>query len=372
MASIGSILVFIALLSILIIAHEMGHFWVARCCGMKVERFGFGLPLGPTLWSKTINGVEYCIHAFLVGGYVAFPDDNPDSPVPVDSPERFENQPVLNRFLVAIAGITVNLILGWGIMTAILMIWGTANPTPDVTVGALVSHSAPAYAAGFQEEDIITAINHTPIPGTDPEARVQATSKLIKAHPGEPIVVTILRHAHDGDTGKTIDINVTPGKDGLIGVQIMPGVGSYTPVTNPVEASSRATAFLSNFVVENFKALGGIITGQVKSDELAGPIRIIQKGGQAIEKHGMQQGFMFMAIISTILAVMNILPIPGLDGGHILFILIEAIKGSPLNKKVQDTITQVGFAGLMVLMVLILGNDFINIFHDTFGQLKGH
>ena len=101
MENAGSILLFLGMLSFLIIAHEMGHFWVARRCGMKVERFGFGLPFGPTLWSKKIGDVEYIIHAFLVGGYVAFPDDDPDSPVAKDSPERFENQPVFNLFLVA-------------------------------------------------------------------------------------------------------------------------------------------------------------------------------------------------------------------------------------------------------------------------------
>ena len=371
MASFGSILIFLALLSTLIIAHEMGHFLVARRCGMKVERFGFGLPVGPTLWSKTINGVEYCIHAFLVGGYVAFPDDNPDSPVPPDSPERFENQPVFNRFLVAVAGITVNLILGWGIMVAVLMIWGVADSTPVVTVGAVVSHSVPAYAAGFQEDDIIQAVNHQAVPGTVPEDRVSNTKKLIVSHPNQPIIVTVLRH-EDGGQNHTLDINVTPDKDGLIGVEILPGVGKYTPITNPIEASQRSVEFLSNFVVENFKALGQVLQGKVKSDELAGPLRIVQKGGEVIHKYGMQRGLTFMAIISTILAVMNILPIPGLDGGHILFIAIEAVKGSPLNRKVQDTITQVGFAGLMVLMVFILGNDFINIFHETFGQMKGH
>ena len=370
MASFGSVLTFLAMFSVLIIAHEMGHFWVARRCGMKVERFGFGLPFGPTLWRKSIGGVEYCIHAFLVGGYVAFPDDNPDSPIPANSLERFENQPLLSRFLVAIAGITVNAILGWGIMVFVYMHWGMADPSPNVTIYQTTSREAPAYKAGIQEGDIVQAVEHQPISGTDPIDRVKNVSKRISAHPSQPIVITLLRHEQAGDAGKVLDVSVTPDSKGHIGVQIAPGEGKLTPVSNPIEASQLSCRFLSGFIVENFKALGKLATGQINHDELAGPLRIIQKGGETIHKYGMQKGLVFIAIISTILAVMNLLPIPGLDGGHILFIGIEAVKGSPLSRNIQEKVTQVGFAGLMVLMVFILGNDFVNIFQETVSKFR--
>src|SRR4051812_39331205 len=111
LSRIGSILMMLIFISVLIIAHELGHFFVARRCGIKVERFGFGLPFGPTLWSKKIGDVEYCIHACLFGGYVAFPDDDPDNELAKDSPERFENKPLASRFAVMVAGVTVNAIL---------------------------------------------------------------------------------------------------------------------------------------------------------------------------------------------------------------------------------------------------------------------
>ena len=112
------------LISILVIAHELGHFWVAKRCGVKVERFGFGLPIGPAIWQKQVGETTYCLHPVLLGGYVSFPDDEPDNDLPKDSPRRFENQPVLNRAAIAIAGVTVNFILGYVFMLIVLLGWG--------------------------------------------------------------------------------------------------------------------------------------------------------------------------------------------------------------------------------------------------------
>lgn len=348
---ISAVFTFLILLSILIIAHEYGHFWVARKCGIKVERFGFGLPFGPTLWSKKIGDVEYCIHALLLGGYVSFPDDNPDSNVPQDSPGRFENQPLWNRFAVAIAGVTVNAILGWAIMVFVFMYWGEPVPNRNITIGDNFVKNGPAQLAGLKTGDIIQKINGEPLPNTSViEERSQFVPTTMKKYAGKTIPLEILRDK------KTMTLPVSVNKEGRIGIEIGPGA-SYQPVTNPLRAGQLSATFLSTFIVKNFEAIGQMFTGQISTKQLSGPIEIITVGSQTIAKHGMQQGLMLTAVISTILAVMNILPIPALDGGHILFILIEALKGSPVKREIQEQFTQLGFVGLMLLMCFVLWND---------------
>ncbi len=358
-----SVLIMLVLISVLIIAHELGHFAVARWCGMKVERFGFGLPFGPTLWSKKIGDVEYCIHAFLFGGYVAFPDDNPDSPVPKDSPQRFENQPLWNRFAVAIAGVTVNAILGWAIMVFVILGWGypTGEAAKAVLVADMPAATAPAGEAGIQKGDQLYKINGEPIPGKDFTEMMTAVPKMIGGHANETITITVLRN------DQPVELSVTPNEKGLIGI-VLGGVPEYKKVTNPVEASTKATEFLGRLLNSQIVAFGQLFSGQMDMKELAGPIRIVSEGAKMIDQTGIQTGLMLTAMISVILAFMNILPIPALDGGHILFILIEAIKGSPVKKEYQERFTQLGFIGLMALIGFIIWNDVSNVVGPLFKQ----
>ena len=357
-------LTMLGLLSVLIIAHELGHFWVARRCGIRVERFGLGLPFGPTLWSKTIGQTEYCIHAALFGGYVAFPDDNPDSTIPKDSPERFENKTVWQRFAVAIAGVTVNAILGWLIMTTVILVWGIPDMQGErVSIGDVLAETSPAAIAGLKSGDVILKIGATDVTALPVKARLKTVRDTIHAAPDKPIVMVVERKAiaPANETLKTVATTITPNTQGLIGVQLMLGEKVYVHEANPLTASGKAVSFLGRFVVRNFEALGQLVTGRVSAGELSGPLRLVSEGGRVIEKHGIQDGLILTAIISMILAVMNLLPIPALDGGHILFLLIEAIKGSPVSKAIQERFSQVGMIGLMALMAFILINDVNNV-----------
>lgn len=356
---VGSILMMLIFISVLIIAHELGHFWVARRCGIKVERFGFGLPFGPTLWSKKIGDVEYCIHACLFGGYVSFPDDDPENPLPKDSPERFENQPLWARFAVMVAGVTVNAILGWVIMFFVFMAWGypTGDAEKRVLIGGVASQSAPAAMAGIQKGDELTAINHQAIPGKDYVEMVKSVQAEMKAHTLKPVAITLLRNK------KPFDVQVTPDKEGHIGIQLA-AVAKFQAVTGPVQAATKTTSYLGNVIGKQFEALGGLFTGKTPLKELGGPIRIVTDGAKMIDENGVQTGLILTSIISMILAVMNLLPIPALDGGHIFFLLIEALKGSPVKQEVRERFTQVGFLGLLLLIGFILLNDIKNlIFH---------
>lgn len=354
---VGSIIMMLVFISVLIIAHELGHFWVARRCGIKVERFGFGLPFGPTLWSRNVGGVEYCIHACLFGGYVSFPDDDPNHPLPKDSPERFENKSIGARFAVMVAGVTVNAILGWLIMFMVFMTWGypTGEAEKRVLIGGLASPSAPAAIAGLQKGDELKAISGKPIEGNNYLEMAESVKREMKRHALQPVPVSVLRK----NTVQTI--TVTPGKDGLIGIQLA-AVAQYEPVKSPVDASVKTTTFLSGVIVKQFEAFGKLFTGQMPMSELAGPIGIVNQGASMIDQNGIQTGLMLTAIISIILAVMNLLPIPALDGGHIFFLLIEALKGSPVKQEVRERFTQIGFLGLLGLMAFILLNDINNTF----------
>lgn len=357
LSKIGSILTMLIFISVLIIAHEMGHFFVARKCGIKVERFGFGLPFGPTLWSKKIGEVEYCIHACLFGGYVSFPDDDPENPLPADSPQRFENQPLLSRFAVMVAGVTVNAILGWAIMFFVFMNWGypTGEAERKVMVAGVVSETAPAAQAGFRKGDELKKIQNVAIQGKDYPSMVLNVKALFKEQASQTIRVEVLRDQ------KPVLLSVTPSEKGSIGIQLA-AVQRYEAIDNPVDAAIKTSSFLGDVIGKQFEAFGKLFTGKMPLKELAGPIRIVKEGANMIDQNGVQTGLMLTAIISTILAVMNLLPIPALDGGHIFFLLIEALKGSPVKQELRERFTQVGFMGLLALIVFILGNDIYNTF----------
>lgn len=375
-------LIMLGLVSILIIAHEYGHYWVARRCGIRVERFGFGLPFGPTLWAKKVGDTEFCVHLALFGGYVAFPDDNPESDIPKDSPERFENKTVFQRFAVAIAGITVNALLGWAIMVVVAMSWGIPD-IERVDIVNVLSAESPAAQAGIVPNDTIVSIDGHALADYHRQQKMTIVLDTIKASAGKEIPLVVRRSLASPKTenssvieetpeSKTIDaeselvqLKITPDDKGLVGVQLSPAGNASTVSGDLLSANQAATSFLSEFVVQNFTALGGLFTGQVDMNQLSGPIRIIEQGGKVIKKNGMHQGLILMAIISTILAVMNLLPIPALDGGHLLFLVIEAIKGSPVKKSIQEGAIQVGFMVLLLFMGFVVVNDVVHLFQPA-------
>jgi membrane-associated protease RseP (regulator of RpoE activity) len=358
---LGSILLMLIFISVLVIAHEMGHFYVARFCGIKVERFGFGLPFGPTLWSKKIDGVEYCLHACLFGGYVSFPDDEPDNPLPKDSPERFENATWFSRFAVMIAGVTVNAILGWFILFGVFLTWGypTGDAEKNVLIGATRGQNTPAAAAGLLKGDEILSVNRQPLQGEDYSQRVKQVKSLLLVNTQKNIPLDLLRH------NKKLTLWVMPSEKGTIGIELS-ATPHYKAVNNIAEGAGKTTAFLVNVVNQQFSAFGKLFTGKMPLTELAGPIRIVDAGANMIHQNGIQTGLMLTAMISTLLAVTNLLPIPALDGGHIFFLLIEALKGSPVNQKMREQVTQVGFLGMLALIVFILFNDINNTFLHWF------
>jgi membrane-associated protease RseP (regulator of RpoE activity) len=361
---IPSILIMLVLISILIIAHELGHFYVAKRCGVRVERFGFGLPFGPTLWSKTYGGTEYCIHLLMFGGYVAFPDDSPESDVPMDSTERFENQPVLNRAAIAVAGVTVNAIMAWALMFFITMGWGVPSiAEANVAVRELVSESSPAAVAGVHSGDAIVAVNGVSFNDKRPlEERMAGIKKIVQSQSGQTVHLSIRRF------NKDLMIDVPVNAKGQIGI-VFGYLRKFTPVDNPIDGAVSSVETLNHFVYLNFVEIGKLFTN-FDSKKLGGPLRIISDGAMMINVGGIQEGLFMAAAVSIILAVMNLLPIPALDGGHILFITLEAIKGKPVRKEIQERFVQVGFMVLLSMMAFIFCNDIYNMFFASTAEDK--
>jgi membrane-associated protease RseP (regulator of RpoE activity) len=348
------VLSMLLLISMLIILHELGHYWVARLCGVKVERFGFGLPFGPTLWKKKIGDTEYCLHAALFGGYVAFPDDNPNSDVPKDSKQRFENQSLLNRAAIALAGVTVNAITGWVLLVVVLMGWGL--PTLDVKVDTVVpGANSPAVLAGLKGGELIQAINGKPVEGYFADERLGFVKKIIHENPGKAISMQVRL-----PNGTSVSKMVTPSAAGTIGIKLG-GMPKTLKIGNPIVASSLSAQYVAYIFQVQFEVLGKLFTGKISPKEFSGPIGIVTMGAEKIEKEGIQQGLMLAAILSVALAFMNLLPIPALDGGHLLFLAIEAIMRKPVRKDVQEKVVTAGFVTLLMFMGFVLWNDLQNI-----------
>ncbi|MEB3206351.1 MAG: RIP metalloprotease RseP [Vampirovibrionales bacterium] len=412
-----SVVIMLALVSALILAHELGHFWAAKWAGVRVERFGFGLPMGPTLWRKKFGQTEYCLHLLLFGGYVAFPDDSPESTIAADSTERFENQSIFNRAVIASAGIIVNAIMGWGLMIWVLLAWGvpsmqigiehpiallqpkqTLSSSPELSTPYLAinqqtparwqSHAllaqelltpllpmlnpsdtvqtlviidpigksqqilypSPAYVAGITGGEKILAINNEPITGYFSEPLLSVTKAISKS--GNSVSLTL----QNPKTGATEVRTVKTPVAGKIGIQLS-SEEVFLTAPSLWWTVTRTATLLGSVVIQNFEALGGMVSGQIDASQLAGPVKIIDTGAKLIASDGIQKGLILTAIISVILAVMNLLPIPPLDGCHLLYLLIEAIKGSPVNRQFQERLSQLGFVGMMALMVFILWND---------------
>jgi RIP metalloprotease RseP len=252
-----------------------------------------------------------------------------------------------------------------------------------------VSATSPAAVAGFQKGDLIDHVGTFDIKAESGQMKLSRVITTIRQSAGKPLAITVLRGvpletkaSAKGYAGKTttqsnakpsatsspqaqgtpVTITVTPNANGQIGVQLKPEGAGVERITNPIKASVASVTFLWDYVVKNFEGIGWLLTGKIAPTELSGPVRIIEEGGRMIEESGFQNGLILTAIISVILAVMNLLPIPALDGGHILFLLIEAIKGSPVKKSIQDGCVQGGFVVLMLFMGVVLVNDVLHLF----------
>jgi len=358
-----SLLVFIAILSILIIVHEWGHFITAKSLGVKVEKFSVGF--GPKLFSTTKDGTEFMVCAIPMGGYVKMSGDERSNCK--GTPDEFYAHPVWHRALIVLMGPIINFVFAYLCFYAIFV---TGFPMLSPTVGN-VMEGYPAMTAGLLEGDRILRINQKEINGWD---ELQET---IVGSGDESLLFGIER---DG-TEMTVPISPQQrvvknifGQEAKISIVGIQPAGDITLLRYGVlESFVKAYQEVVKIVSMTLKAVYHVVAGSMPAkDAFAGPIRIFDVIKDAVTE-GIAYLLYITAVISASLAIFNLFPVPVLDGGHLFFLLIEAVRRKPLPAKVEETLTKIGFSLLMCLMVFVLYNDFVEVgwLENIIGFFKG-
>lgn len=377
MPNIFSILLMLGILSVLIIVHEFGHFAVARFFGFQTPVFGFGLPFGPSWTIGEKWGTQFKIHACLLGGYVAIPELGDESSLAHEAYgvplQPFKKFPIWQRALVAFAGVAMNMIFAYFVMIVMVAMLGV--PVDKVYVENLAENIPIARDAGVLKGDRIAGIDSLKIKTTE-----QVIDYLSK-HKATEVTMHILREPEDlrgtpdgANAAKEVDIKVKTSPEGKVGMMLMRPVEKITG--SPLEIFSRAFTELWDLTSQMLSTLGrmvhNIFFGWMEPKVAGAPpqagigdlhgVLVVIKWGADLAEADWTKLFTFTALISMDLAIVNLLPIPALDGGHLFFQLLEAIRGKPMEEKTQGELVKWGFIGLLTLMAVIMVNDIRALF----------
>lgn len=357
--SVLAVLAAIAVLAVLIVVHELGHFLAARLQGIYANRFSLGF--GPIIWKYQGTETEYAIRAFPLGGFVGFPDDDPDSDIPPNDPNLLRNRPILDRAIVISAGVIANLIFAYFLLVAQVGTVGITdfNYQPGVRVPEIaLQSSAVAKQAGIKAGDLILAVDDQKL-GANPEA-IKSLMKAIQQSPNQPLQLTIQRDQ------KNLSLKVIPepGEDGKgkIGVQLAPNGEVVRKRTgNLAEIFATAAQEYQRIAILTVQGFGQLISNfSETAEQVSGPVAIVAIGAD-IARSNAANLFQFGALISINLAIINILPLPALDGGQLAFLLIEGILGKPIPTEVQQNIMQTGLVLLLGLGIFLIVRDTANL-----------
>ncbi len=344
----------IAVLALLIVVHELGHFIAARSQGIHVNRFSLGF--GPVLFKYQGTETEYAVRAIPLGGYVGFPDDDPDSDIPPNDPNLLRNRPVLDRAIVISAGVIANLIFAYLVLVIQFGIVGvpvSLKYEPGVLVPQVVADSI-AARAGIKAGDIILAVDGQQLGASDQS--ILSLKTAIETHPNQPLQLKVQRDR------EILPLTVTPklqaDNKGHVGVQLVPnGTTVNRRPNNVFEIFNLAAEQFQQILVATVKGFGQLVTNfQATVGQVAGPVGIVKEGAKLAES-GAAKLLFFAAIVSINLAVLNILPLPALDGGQLAFLLIEGVRGKPLPTHIQDGVMQTGLMLLLGLGIFLIVRD---------------
>ena len=364
---IGYIVPFLFVLTIVVFFHELGHFLVARWNGVKVLTFSLGF--GPELAGfNDRHGTRWRISAIPLGGYVKFFGDESEASTPAadtlqnmtaaERKDSFHHKRVGQRAAIVAAGPIANFLLAIVIFTALFTFFG--KPSTTAKVDSIQAGSA-AEKAGFQSGDVITSINGKAITSFSDMQRIVGISA------GEQLSVTVKRG------NASVDLKATPEqrevKDNFGNVHRL-GVLGITRATTAGEATTErvdpATAFVLGvketwFVVDRiFSYIGGVFTGREAADQIGGPMRIAQISGQ-VATIGLTALIHLAAVLSISIGLLNLFPVPLLDGGHLLFYAVEAVRGRPLSERAQEMGFRIGLGLVLMLMVFATYNDILHL-----------
>jgi regulator of sigma E protease len=359
-----SIILFFVILFVLVIAHEFGHFIVAKKAGIRVDEFAFGFP--PKLFGKKWGETTYSFNALPLGGYVKIYGENPDEVDDSDRKRSFIGKPRIIQALVIVAGIFFNLILAWVLLAAVLMI-GIASPvdeanskyvdTPQVMITG-VHPGTPAEAAGLRAGDVVTHLSD----GRD-SIDVTTTDNLsdfIGVREGRSVTITYERKDEIKEATITPVSGLAPN-GAAIGIYMdLVGILQLPLHKALWEGAIKTYQYTEMTAVGIYTFLMGAIMGQGDFSQVTGPVGIVNAVGDAANV-GFANLLLFTALISINLAVINVIPFPALDGGRLLFIGIEAVMRRQITPVIANTFNLVGFALLMLLMLAVTWHDVANL-----------
>ncbi len=348
------LLVFVGILMVLVLAHELGHFVVARIFKIGVEEFGIGFP--PKIVGVKRKGILYSLNWVPLGGFVRIKGESGGG---TDDPSSFAGRGVWQRALVLLAGVTMNVILAIVLLFIGLMV-GLPSVVDSTTNRERVSNyevqiatvvpNTPASTSGIKQGDRVVSLNGEAITDAD------QVSQRVNNEGGKEITLGVVRE------GATLTFPVTPTTyEGryVLGIELLPiGIVRYPPA----EALLRSVQGSWYFITETSKALGtivvGIVTERKLSNDVGGPVAIAVLTARAVNV-GLGHVLQFAALLSLNLALINVLPFPALDGGRVLFLIIEKLRRKPFPEHIEAWVHNAGFALLMVVVVLITYRDIV-------------
>jgi regulator of sigma E protease len=334
-----TILACIFVFGILVTVHEFGHFITAKLTGMKVEEFSIGF--GPTIYQQQEGETLYSLRMLPLGGYNKIAGMDPDDP---EDPERgFNSKPVSSRMLVILAGSLMNILLPVVIFFGLFLAFGMDVPENKPVLGQIIEGYT-AEQSGLKEGDRILSINGKPVHEWLDIRKNIADSGM------QPIPFEIQR-----DTEK-LTITVTPGVNPETGKPFIGVVSSLKNVRlTPVQAAVASVSATKNIIKNMYASLYHMVTGKTKA-EFSGPVGVAKMAGEVAHK-GFDRLMQFTAMLSLNLAIINLLPLPALDGGHFLILLIEAVTGHKLGKTAMQNIQKVGVAMILALTIFATFKD---------------
>ncbi len=378
-----TILIFVLVLGILIFVHELGHFLTARRNGITAEEFGFGFP--PRIFGfvfddftkkfRLVKGNEnvdsphtvYSLNWIPLGGFVRIKGEDRQS---VHEPDSFAGKSAWVRFKVLVAGVMMNFLLAWVLFAVVLMLGFPEQIDPEdrakyhiTKVQILqVQPGTPAEEVGLLAGDVLKKLDTAPVKNLD------IVTEYIASHKGKEIAITVERGEKTLVLKGTPRMNA-PAGEGALGISFSETAivkyGFFEAIWRGLQQTYLKTMEILMVLVT---MIGSLFTGEKTNVDIAGPVGIVYLTKQMTEL-GLVYLLYFAAILSINLGIINALPIPALDGGRILFVLIEKLKGSPVSQKVEGYMHQIGFLVLLFLMLWVTFYDVLRF--DLWGKLTG-
>lgn len=342
-----SILAALLVLSVFVVVHELGHFVAGRLLGFTVLEFAVGM--GPAILKKEKNGITYSLRAFPIGGMCRFYGEDEEA----KDGRSFASHPVWKRIIVVAAGPVMNILTAILFAVVSLMSYGVYVDVP--TVQELSSKTAPAAVAGIEPGDVLYAINGDVIES------YEETSELILGASGAEMTITVQRDGELVDLIVRDFYNEAEGRN-LIGITYGYGRERYG-LFQAVGASFR---YVWDIFVEMARFIGSIFTQGVQAGDVVGPVGTVTIIGQAV-RTGFETVLYLAVLISVNLAFMNLLPLPALDGGRLVFLIIEAIRRKPVPPEKEGMVHFAGLVLLMLLMVYLTVSDVRGLVNGLFG-----